>query len=149
MEEKQLKLIYSENYKDIILQEIANLYDIDNKDYICSNNRKQNLMYAKRLFVYILRTKFDLSLVEVGKIANLHHASIIHHVKAFEIFKNLKGYKEKEMYKIVEERIEQTQVDETIRILQKQSKEIDKKLKQLYNLKNRENVRNKRKNLCR
>ena len=53
------------------------------------------------------------------------------------------------MYKIVEERIEQTQVDETIRILQKQSKEIDKKLKQLYNLKNRENVRNKRKNLCR
>ena len=53
------------------------------------------------------------------------------------------------MYKIVEERIEQTQVDETIRILQQQSKEINKKLKQLYNLKNKENVRNKRKNLCR
>ena len=40
MEEKQLKLMYSENYQDIILQEIADLYDIDNKDYICSNSRK-------------------------------------------------------------------------------------------------------------
>ena len=36
MEEKQFKLMYSENYQDIILQEIADLYDIDNKDYICS-----------------------------------------------------------------------------------------------------------------
>ena len=56
MEEKQLKLMYSENYQNIILQEIADIYDIDNKDYICSNSRKQNLIYAKRLFVYILRT---------------------------------------------------------------------------------------------
>ena len=97
MVEKQFKLMYSKNYQNIILQEIANLYDIEDKNYICSNSRKQNLMYAKRLFVYILRTKFDLSLVEVGKIANLHHASIIHHVRTFEIFKNLKGYKEKQM----------------------------------------------------
>ena len=86
MEEKKenIKLVYSKNYEKIILKEISEIYEIE-KALICSSTRIRSVMSAKTMFIYILRNMFSLSLVKIGGITKLHHASIIHHVSKYEL----------------------------------------------------------------
>jgi len=147
MEEKKenIKLVYSKNYEKIILKEISEIYEIE-KELICSSTRIRSVMSAKTMFIYILRNMFSLSLVKIGGITKLHHASIIHHVSKYEFF--LETYdEEKKLFDRVKLKILDVQVDERIRMLEEESDKIKEELTKLYNIKNQKNVRNERKNL--
>ena len=147
MEEKKenIKLVYSKNYEKIILKEISEIYEIE-KSLICSSTRIRSVMSAKTMFIYILRNMFSLSLVKIGGITKLHHASIIHHVSKYEFF--LETYdEEKKLFDRVKLKILDVQVDERIRMLEEESDKIKEELTKLYNIKNQKNVRNERKNL--
>jgi|TARA_R100001163_G_C5024100_1_gene166122 hypothetical protein len=147
MEEKKenIKLVYSKNYEKIILKEISEIYEIE-KALICSSTRIRSVMSAKTMFIYILRNMFSLSLVKIGGITKLHHASIIHHVSKYEFF--LETYdEEKKLFDRVKLKILDVQVDERIRMLEEESDKIKEELTKLYNIKNQKNVRNERKNL--
>ena len=143
--EKYEILIYSENYQNIILEEIATIYSIQ-KELICSSSRMRDVISAKTMFIYILRNMFLLNLVKIGSITKLHHASIIHHVSKYEFF--LETYpEEKDLFEKVKLKIFDVQVDERIRMLEEESDKIKEELTKLYNIKNRKNVRKERKSL--
>jgi predicted DNA-binding protein YlxM (UPF0122 family) len=139
------QLTFSESYSDIILSEIADIYKVD-KDVIFKGSRKKNIIYAKRMFIYILRNIFGLSLYEIAEITNLHHASIIHHNRKFEFFYG-QYIEDTDIFKRVEAKILSVEVDEMIKVLEAKNKEINKELTKLYNIKNEKYVRKERKDL--
>jgi predicted DNA-binding protein YlxM (UPF0122 family) len=139
------QLTFSESYSDIILSEIADIYKVD-KEVIFKGSRKKNIIYAKRMFIYILRNIFGLSLYEIAEITNLHHASIIHHNRKFEFFYG-QYIEDTDIFKRVEAKILSVEVDEMIKVLEAKNKEINKELTKLYNIKNEKYVRKERKDL--
>lgn len=139
------QLTFSESYSDIILSEIADIYDVD-KDLIFKGSRKKNIIYSKRMFIYILRNIFGLSLSEIAEITNLHHASVIHHNRKFEFFYG-QYIQDTDIFKRVEAKILSVEVDEMIKVLEFKNKEIKKELTKLYNIKNDKYVRKERKDL--
>ena len=139
------QLTFSESYSDIILNEIADIYDVD-KDIVFKGSRKKNIIYAKRMFIYILRNIFGLSLYEIAEITNLHHASVIHHNRKFEFFYG-QYIEDTDIFKRVEAKILSVEVDEMIKVLEIKNKEINKELTKLYNIKNEKYVRKERKDL--
>ena len=139
------QLTFSESYSDIILNEIADIYDVD-KDIVFKGSRKKNIIYAKRMFIYILRNIFGLSLYEIAEITNLHHASVIHHNRKFEFF-NGQYVEDTDMFKRVEAKILEVEIDEMISVLETKNYNIHRELTKLYNIKNQKYVRKERKNL--
>jgi|TARA_R100001530_G_scaffold66264_2_gene47405 hypothetical protein len=139
------QLIFSESYSDIILNEIADIYDVD-KNIVFKGSRKKNIINAKRMFIYILRNIFGLTLYEIAEITNLHHASVIHHNRKFEFFYG-KYIEDTDIFKRVEAKILSVEIDEMIRVLELKNKEINKELTKLYNIKNQKYVRKERKDL--
>lgn len=139
------QLTFSESYSDIILSEIADIYKVD-KEVIFKGSRKKNIIYAKRMFIYILRNIFGLSLYEIAEITNLHHASIIHHNRKFEFFYG-QYIEDTDIFKRVEAKILSVEVDEMIKVLEIKNNEINKELIKLYNIKNEKYVRKERKDL--
>ena len=139
------KLIFSNYYYEIVINEIAKKYEVD-KHKMFGGSRDKNIMNAKRMFIYVLRTMFDLTLQEIAKLTNLHHASIIHHTRKFEFFYG-KYVRDTQIYKSVESKVLEVEVDEMIEGLEKKQNEIENELIKLYNIKNQKNVRKERKNL--
>ena len=158
------RFTFNPYYHDIIIDEVSNGYGVD-KDKIFLGGRQRRIIDAKRTFLYVLRTMFDLTLQEIAKITNLHHASVIHHTRQFEFFyglylKDTSVYDNVEekilefehsldasIYKSIEERVIAVEVDDMIEGLEKSQEEIEKELIKLYNIKNKKNVRKERKNL--
>ena len=79
------KLTFSNYYNEVILDEIAVVYNVD-RNSMFAGSRKKNIILAKRMFIYILRNMFGLTLYEIAHITNLHHASVLHHSRKFEFF---------------------------------------------------------------
>ena len=139
------QLTFSDYYHEIIINEIADIYDVD-KDKIFVGGRKKNLIHAKRMFIYILRNMFGLTLYKIAEITNLHHASVIHHNRKFEFFYG-KYVEDTDIFKRVEAKILSVEVDEMIKVLELKNEEINKELTKLYNIKNHKYVRKERKDL--
>jgi len=109
-------------------------------------SRKKNIIFAKRMYIYILREMFGLTLNEIGRVTNLHHASIIHHTRKFEFFYN--NYPEdSDAFKRVEDRVIEVEVDEEILGLETQLEQINKSLTKLYKIKKSKNDRQEREGL--
>tara|TARA_R100001129_G_C5136064_1_gene194566 strand:+ start:84 stop:524 length:441 start_codon:yes stop_codon:yes gene_type:complete len=140
---KELK--FSEYYNDIILEEIEKMYDVS-RDKIFLGSRKKNIIYAKRMYIYVIREVFSLTITEIAELCNLHHASVIHHTRQFEFFYN-NYVKDSDDYKRVENRIKEVEVDEEIQGLEKQLKTIKQTLTELYNIKKIKDEREKRESL--
>tara|TARA_Y100000356_G_C11258140_1_gene291554 strand:+ start:1823 stop:2263 length:441 start_codon:yes stop_codon:yes gene_type:complete len=140
---KELK--FSEYYNDIILEEIEKMYDVS-RDKIFLGSRKKNIIYAKRMYIYVIREVFSLTVTEIAELSNLHHASVIHHTRQFEFFYN-NYVKDSDDYKRVENRIKEVEVDEEIQGLEKQLKTIKQTLTELYNIKKIKDEREKRESL--
>ena len=140
---KELK--FSEYYNDIILEEIEKMYDVS-RDKIFLGSRKKNIIYAKRMYIYVIREVFSLTITEIAELSNLHHASVIHHTRQFEFFYN-NYVKDSDDYKRVENRIKEVEVDEEIQGLEKQLKTIKQTLTELYNIKKIKDEREKRESL--
>jgi len=143
MRRKRLK--FSDYYHNVITEELAEIYNIK-KEEMFLGSRKKNIIFAKRMYIYILREMFGLTLSEIGRVTNLHHASIIHHTRKFEFFYN--NYPEDtDAFKRVEDRVIEVEVDEEILGLETQLEQINKSLTKLYKIKKSKNDRQKREGL--
>ena len=124
---------------------MAELYDVK-KESIFLGSRKKNIVFAKRMYIFVLRNVFNLTITEIGEITNLHHASVIHHTRKFEFFYN--NYAEENLsFKRIENRIIEVEVDEEIVALEMTKYKIEESLTKLYKIKNNKNEREKRKSL--
>jgi len=142
---RRRRLKFSDYYHNIITEELADIYDID-KDRMFLGSRKKNIIFAKRMYIYILREMFGLTLSEIGQVTNLHHASIIHHTRKFEFFYN--NYQDDtDAFKRVENKIIEVGVDEEILGLETQLKQINESLTKLYKIKKLKNDRQEREGL--
>jgi len=143
MRRKRLK--FSDYYHNVITKELADIYNIKQKEMFLGS-RKKNIIFAKRMYIYILREMFGLTLNEIGRVTNLHHASIIHHTRKFEFFYN--NYPEdSDAFKRVEDRVIEVEVDEEILGLETQLEYINESLTKLYKIKKSKNDRQKREGL--
>jgi hypothetical protein len=142
---KRRRLKFSDYYHNIITSELADIYNVD-KERMFLGSRKKNIIFAKRMYIYILREMFGLTLNEIGEVTNLHHASIIHHTRKFEFFYN--NYpKDSDAFKRIENRVIEVEVDEEIIGLEIQLNKINKSLTKLYKIKKQKNDRQKREGL--
>ena len=142
---KRRRLKFSDYYNNIIMSELADIYDVD-KERMFLGSRKKNIIFAKRMYIYILREMFGLTLMEIASVTNLHHASIIHHTRKFEFFYN--NYtEESELFKRVESKIIEVEIDEEILGLEARGKKIKDSLTKLYKIKKQKNDRQEREGL--
>jgi len=142
---RRRRLKFSDYYHNIITDELADIYDID-KDRMFLGSRKKNIIFAKRMYIYILREMFGLTLSEIGQVTNLHHASIIHHTRKFKFFYN--NYQDDtDAFKRVENKIIEVEVDEEILGLETQLKQINESLTKLNKIKKLKDDRKKREGL--
>lgn len=154
MEKKGLynSLEFKNEHFDILLNEVSELYDAD-KDKVFTKCRKQELISAKRMFVFILRNVYKIKLKEIGKLTGLKHPAVVHHVNTAEFYN--KKYKDFRFdYLDIEARILRENIDGAINIVESNINELKgeikvlkKELTKLYNIKSNKNVRKKRKNL--
>lgn len=144
---KRRRLKFSDYYNKIILNEVAEIYDVE-KHRIFLGSRKKEFINAKRLYIFILREVFSLKFMDIARITNLHHASIIHHVKEFSFFYNNTGYKQdKRNFERVENRVIEVEIDEEIFELETRLKVIQIQLTKLYKINKQKNERQKRESL--
>ena len=142
---RRRRIKFSDYYHNIIIEQLARIYDVD-KDRIFLGSRKKNIIFAKRMYIFVLRNVFNLTLQEIAGVTNLHHASIIHHTRKFEFFYN--NYPEDNAtFKIIEDRIIEVEVDEEITALELNQQRIEESLTKLYLIKKSKNDRKKRENL--
>ena len=142
---RRRRLKFSDYYHNVITKELADIYKIKQEEMFLGS-RKKNIIFAKRMYIYILREMFGLTLNEIGRVTNLHHASIIHHTRKFEFFYN--NYPEdSDAFKRVEDRVIEVEVDEEILGLEKQLEHINESLTKLYKIKKSKNDRQKREGL--
>jgi len=142
---RRRRLKFSDYYHNVITKELADIYNIKQEEMFLGS-RKKNIIFAKRMYIYILREMFGLTLSEIGRVTNLHHASIIHHTRKFEFFYN--NYPEdSDAFKRVEDRVIEVEVDEEILGLETQLGQINESLTKLYKIKKSKNDRQKREGL--
>lgn len=142
---RRRRLKFSDYYHNVITKELADIYSIKQEEMFLGS-RKKNIIFAKRMYIYILREMFGLTLNEIGRVTNLHHASIIHHTRKFEFFYN--NYPEdSDAFKRVEDRVIEVEVDEEILGLETQLEYINESLTKLYKIKKSKNDRQKREGL--
>tara|TARA_R110002020_G_scaffold311153_1_gene526807 strand:+ start:412 stop:852 length:441 start_codon:yes stop_codon:yes gene_type:complete len=142
---RRRRVKFSDYYHNIIIEQLSKIYNVD-KDAIFLGSRKKNIIFAKRMYIFVLRNVFDLTLVEIAEVTNLHHASIIHHTRKFEFFYN--NYPEDNAaFKMIEDRIIEVEVDEEIVALEIKRDRINESLTRLYLIKKSKNDRKKRESL--
>jgi len=142
---RRRRLKFSDYYHNVITKELADIYNIKQEEMFLGS-RKKNIIFAKRMYIYILREMFGLTLSEIGRVTNLHHASIIHHTRKFEFFYN--NYPEdSDAFKRVEDRVIEVEVDEEILGLETQLEQINESLTKLYKIKKSKNDRQEREGL--
>jgi|TARA_B100000073_G_scaffold265160_1_gene224788 hypothetical protein len=142
---KRRRVRFSQYYDNIILEEISKIYDVE-RERIFLGSRTKNIIYAKRMYIFVLRNVFYLTLMEIAELTNMHHASVIHHDRKFQFF--YENYsKDQQAFKQIENRIIEVEVDEEIIALESKKKQIEESLTKLYLIKTQKNEREKRENL--
>mgnify|MGYP003624592485 CR=1 FL=1 len=142
---KRRRLKFSDYYHNILVDELSDIYEID-KDRMFLGSRKKNIIFAKRMYIFILREMFGLTLMEIANVTNLHHSSIIHHTRKFKFFYN--NYSEEsELFKRVESKIIEVEIDEEILGLENRLAKITDSLTKLYKIKKQKNDRQEREGL--
>ncbi len=145
---KRRRLKFSDYYNEIIINEIADIYNVE-KDRIFLGSRKRNIIFAKRLYIFVLREVFGLTLKDIAEVTNLHHASIIHHSRQFQFqYEHKNNFKkENKHFERIENRIIEVEIDEEILGLEQQIDKINKTLTKLYKINKLKNERQKRESL--
>lgn len=145
---RRRRIKFSDFYHNIIMNEVADIYNVE-RDRIFLGSREKNIIFAKRLYIYILRKMFKLTLTEIASVTNLHHASVIHHFERFKFFhEHPKNFKQDAInLQRVEDKIIEVEVEEEIHALEKKKLSIKKSLTKLYKIKKLKDEREKIKNL--
>lgn len=142
---KRRRIKFSEYYHNIIVTELSEIYNVE-IDSMFLGSRKKNIIFAKRMYIFILRNMFDLTLKEIAEVTNLHHASVLHHTRKFDFF--YKNYtSESEYFKRVESKIIEVEIDEEILGLENKLKKITDSLTKLYKINKLKNDRQEREGL--
>lgn len=68
---------------EVIVEETAKFYDLDAKT-IMGQSRKADIVLARQVSMYIIRSITNLSLPEVGKFFGQHHTTVMHSVEKIE-----------------------------------------------------------------
>jgi len=144
IEENKKRLKFSNYFHEVIIKELEKKFNVD-EQYIFLGSRKRNVIQAKRMYIFVLRSMFDLTLEEIGDITNLYHASVLYHYRQVEFF-NKTYVTDSETYKNIISKIESVTLDEKIDCLEKQNRVNSLELTKLYNIKKRKNGK-KRKEL--
>ena len=131
------KLKFSNYFHEVIVKELETKFNVKESE-IFLGSRKKNFIQAKRMYIFVLKTIFDLTLHEIGDITNLHHASVLYHYRQVEFFKKIYVL-DSELYKKILNRIESVTLDEKIDALEKQNRVNNLELTKLYNIKKRRN----------
>ena len=85
-------LAFTEERNKRIKGEIERLYDLE-WYIVTSKSRKIEIIEARRVYCALLRNVFGLPLQTIGKMANTHHATVMHSVKMHNTYSELyKGY---------------------------------------------------------
>tara|TARA_R110002051_G_scaffold191350_3_gene260086 strand:+ start:342 stop:785 length:444 start_codon:yes stop_codon:yes gene_type:complete len=142
-EENKKKLKFSHYFHEVIIKELEKKFNVlENEIFLGS--RKKNFIQAKRMYIFVLKTIFDLTLHEIGDITNLHHASVLYHYRQVEFYQKIYVL-DSEIYKKILSRIESVTLDEKIDALEKQNRVNKLELTKLNNLKKRRNVKKRKK----
>tara|TARA_R110002012_G_scaffold302843_1_gene504308 strand:+ start:169 stop:609 length:441 start_codon:yes stop_codon:yes gene_type:complete len=142
---KRRRLKFSEYYHNIIVSELSEIYNVE-RDRMFLGSRKKNIIFAKRMYIFILRNMFDLTLMEIADVTNLHHASVLHHTRKFDFF--YKNYtEESDLFRRVENKIIEVEIDEEILGLESKLQKIQDSLNQLYKINKLKNDRKERESL--
>ncbi len=136
-EENKTKLKFSHYFHEIIIKELVKKFNVE-EDQIFLGSRRKNFIQAKRMYIFVLKTIFDLTLHEIGDITNLHHASVLYHYRRVEFYQKIYVL-DSELYKKILSRVESVTLDEKIDALEKQNRVNNLELTKLYNLKKRRN----------
>ena len=144
IEENKKRLKFSNYFHEVIIKELEKKFNVKENDMFLGS-RKKNFIQAKRMYIFVLRTIFDLSLEEMGGITNLYNALVLYHYRQVEFFKRT-YITDSETYKKIISKIESVTLDEKIDSLEKQNRVNKLELTKLYNIKKRKNGK-KRKEL--
>ena len=155
MRENRLK--FNDTYNNIIINELSEIYEVS-KDEIFSGSRKRNLMSAKRMYIFFLREVFGLTLMKIGEVTNLHHATIMYHARQFKFFfktysddsdtfKRVESKIDAETFERIEGRVIEVKIDEEILELEGISSRVQDSLTKLYKIKKQKNDRQEREGL--
>ncbi len=68
---------------DVILEETAKFYGLDHK-VLLGSSRKANIVLARQVSMYIVRSMTNMSLPEMGKFYGMHHTTVMHSVEKIE-----------------------------------------------------------------
>ena len=136
-EENKTKLKFSHYFHEVIIKELVKKFNVE-EDQIFLGSRRKNFIQAKRMYIFVLKTIFDLTLHEIGDITNLHHASVLYHYRQVEFYQKIYVL-DSELYKKILSRIESVTLDEKIDALEKQNRVNNLEFTKLYNLKKRRN----------
>lgn len=154
---KRKKLKFNDSYNDIVINELSEIYEVK-KDEIFSGSRKRNLISAKRMYIFLLREVFGLTVMKIGEVTNLHHATIIYHARQFKFFfktysedsnsfKRVESVIDIETFERIESRVLEVEIDEEISKLEGISERITDSLTKLYKIKKQKNDRQEREGL--
>ena len=130
-----------------IKREVCKIFNVEWK-IIKSKSRIAKVIEARRLYCVILRDVFGLSLEKIGKLANTHHATVIHSIKMHRTYSDIyKGYNNQ--YKRIKDALldfeSATFLNDEITELKKNKEEIEEEIKQLVLIKTK--LKNGRKKL--
>lgn len=68
---------------EVIIEETAKYYAIDPKS-ILGNSRTKDIVLARQVSIYLIRSITNLSLPEIGKVFNQHHTTVMHSLDKVE-----------------------------------------------------------------
>lgn len=81
--------------KEIIIKVVTDVYKIDGKE-IFELNRHQEIIEAKQMIIYYLRTVHKIRVWDIAHFLNIKHCTILHSVKSFDnLLFTLKQVREK------------------------------------------------------
>ena len=131
-------LKFTEERNERVKDEISKLYDLDWKTII-SKSRKGEVIEARRLYCVIMRQVFQIPLQTIGRLVNIHHASVIHAVKQHDIYSEIYDGYDDHYQKIKESLIDESSVTyflDELNHLRKNKHKIENQINQLLLTKN-------------
>jgi len=128
---------FSDYYNSVLLTEIEEIFKVSRKS-LFSGSRNRKIMYAKRMYITVLRNLFTLTYREIGELTNLSHASAIHHSKMSDFFREMYVDDEK-AYKRITNRLSEVGGEARIIQLLQDNSQIKKELLEMYNIKTENN----------
>ena len=67
------------NYADNIVKEVCQYYSI-NADQVKGKSRLRDIVKARFMSIYLIKTETDFTLNAIGRMFNRHHSTILHSI---------------------------------------------------------------------